>query len=59
MNKKYTYGFCFSLGSGVISWFSRKQKLVVLSYVEVKCMVASLVSCEFVWLHKTFTGLLG
>ena len=31
IDRKGTSGCCFSLGSGVISWFSRKQSCVALS----------------------------
>jgi hypothetical protein len=31
VDRKSTSGCCFSLGSGVVSWFSRKQKSVALS----------------------------
>jgi hypothetical protein len=31
---KSTLGFCCSVGSGMISWFSRKQGIVALSLAE-------------------------
>ena len=31
INGKSTLGCCFSMGLGVISWFSRKQSFVALS----------------------------
>ena len=34
IDRKSTSGFCFSMGSGVISWFSRKQSCVALSTAE-------------------------
>ena len=36
IDRKSTSGCCFSMGSGVISWFSRKQSYVALSTVEAK-----------------------
>ena len=33
-NRKINLGCCFSMGSGVISWFSRKQLCVALSTTE-------------------------
>ena len=36
INMKITLGCCFSMGSGVISWFSRKQSCVALSTAEVE-----------------------
>ena len=34
IDRKSTLGCCFSMGSGVISWFTRKQSYVVLSTTE-------------------------
>ena len=31
IDRKSTLGCCFSMGSGVISWFSRKESYMVLS----------------------------
>ena len=36
INRKGTSGCCFSMGSSVISWFSRKQSYVALSTAEVE-----------------------
>ena len=33
-DRKSTSGCCFSIGSGVVSWFNRKQKSVALSSAE-------------------------
>ena len=46
VDRKSTYGCCFTLGSASISWMSRKQKSVALSIVEVKYIVASMACCE-------------
>lgn len=54
-----TSGCCFSLGSSMISWFSKKQHLVALSSTEAEYMTVSLASCEAIWLHKMLSGLLG
>ena len=43
---------CFSMGSGVISWISRKQSCVALSTAEVEYVAACSDSCEEVWLRK-------
>lgn len=56
-NRKSTSGCCFSLGSAVISWLSRKQSSVALSTVEEEYMVACLASGEVVWLRKMIFGL--
>ena len=54
---KSTLGCCFSIGSGVVSWFSKKQKSVALSSTEAECMEASMAACEGMWLRKLLSGL--
>ena len=44
--------FRSSMGSGVISWFSRKQSYVALSTAEAEYVTACSTSCEAVWLRK-------
>ena len=36
IDRKSTLGCCFSMGSGVISWFSRKKSCVALSTAEAE-----------------------
>jgi hypothetical protein len=59
VDRKSTSGCCFSLGSIVVLWFSKKHKSVALSFVEAEYMVASLASCEAIWLRKMLVGLFG
>lgn len=59
VDRKSTFGCCFSLGSTSISWMSRKQKSVALSTAEAEYIAASLLSCEVVWLRKLFSELFG
>ena len=40
IDRKSTLGCCFSMGSGVISWFSRKQSCVALSTAEAEYVTA-------------------
>ena len=49
---------CFSLGSSMISWMSRKQDTVALSSVEVEYVAACEVSREAVWLRKLLFDLI-
>jgi hypothetical protein len=56
-DRKSTLGCFFSIGSGTISWFSKKQELVALSSVEAEYMAASLATCEALWLRKLLLGL--
>jgi hypothetical protein len=57
VDRKSTSRCCFSLGSTVITWFSRKHTSVALSSTEAEYMATSMASCEAIWLHKLLTGL--
>ena len=48
---------CFSIGSGVVSWFSKKQKSVALSSAEAEYMAASMAAYEGMWVRKLLAGL--
>lgn len=50
-NRKSTSGCCFSLGSGMIYWFSRKESSVALSSTEAEYIASSLGAKEVVWLR--------
>ena len=45
-DKKSTSGGVVSIGSTVVSWYSRKQRSVALSSVEAEYMAASQAACE-------------
>ena len=57
INRKSTSGCCFSMGSSVISWFSRKQSCVVLSTTKAEYVATYSSSCEAVWLRKLLSNL--
>ena len=57
IDRKRTLGCCFSVGSGVISWFSRKQSCVELSIAEAEYVATCSSSCEVVWLRKLLSNL--
>ena len=57
IDRKSTSGCCFSMGSGVISWFSKKQSCVALSTTEAEYVIACLASCEEVWQRKLLSDL--
>ena len=57
IDRKRNSGCCFSMGSGVISWFSRKQSFVALSTIEAEYVAACSASCEVVWLRKLLSNL--
>jgi hypothetical protein len=56
-DRKSTSGCCFSMGSAMILWQSRKQSSISLSTIEAEYIDACSVSCETIWLRKLLTGL--
>jgi transposase InsO family protein len=56
-DRKSTSGCCFSLGSAMTSWKSRKQSSIALSTTEAEYIAACSASCEAIWLRKLLTGL--
>jgi hypothetical protein len=57
VDRKSTSGYCFSLGSAMISWSSRRQGSIAQSTVEAEYIVASAASREAVWLKKLLSDL--
>jgi hypothetical protein len=57
VDEKSTSRCCFSLGSSMISWLSKKQTLVALSTAKAEYIAASVVNRETVWLQKLLAGL--
>jgi hypothetical protein len=51
-NRKSHMGYCFTVGSGVISWCSRRQATVAGSSTEAEYIAASEASREAVWLRS-------
>nr|GEU73882.1 cysteine-rich RLK (receptor-like protein kinase) 8 [Tanacetum cinerariifolium] len=47
-----TSGNCFTLGTAVISWSSKKQASVALSSTEAEYVAAAAASCQAVWLRR-------
>ena len=56
-DRKSTSRYCFSLGSGVISWIRRNKTHVSLSTAEGEYIAACSSCSEEVWLHKLLAGL--
>jgi hypothetical protein len=56
-DRKSTSGYCFSLGSSMVSWSSRKQSYVALSTTEVEYVATCATNREAVWLRKLLSGL--
>src|SRR5882762_70887 len=44
--------YCFSLGSGIISWASCKQKTVAQSMCDAKYIACTKAAHECMWLHR-------
>jgi hypothetical protein len=56
-DRKSTAGMCFSLGSAMISWGSRKQKFVALITTEAKYITACEACTEAIWLRNLISDL--
>ena len=50
-------GYCFTLGSGAISWSSNKQPTIALSSTEAKYMVVYSETCKALWLWRLLKDL--
>ena len=57
VDRKSTYGFCFTLGSAMVSWCSKKQTFVALSTTEAEYIAVCMAVCEEVWLQKLLAEL--
>uniref|UniRef100_A0A251SEE8 Putative reverse transcriptase, RNA-dependent DNA polymerase n=1 Tax=Helianthus annuus TaxID=4232 RepID=A0A251SEE8_HELAN len=58
-DSKSTSGYIFHLGSGPISWQSKKQKVVALSSTEAEYMALTLAGCQAIWLKGILDELQG
>jgi hypothetical protein len=56
-DKKIIFGLCFSLGSIMISWASRKHKFVTLNTIEVEYIASCDAFTEAIWLCKLVSRL--
>jgi hypothetical protein len=52
VDRKSTSGYCFSLGSAMISWSSRKQGSIAQSTIEAEYIAASAASREAIVAQK-------
>jgi hypothetical protein len=57
MDQKSTSDCCFTLGSAMVSWCSRKQRSVALSTAEAEYIVLSVEVRKEVWLRKLLADL--
>ena len=56
-DRRSTSGCCFSLGSAMTSWKSRKQFCIALNTIEAEYIAACSASCEAIYLRNLLTGL--
>eukprot|EP00253_Pinus_taeda_P007479 PITA_07479 len=56
-DRKSTSGYVFHMGSGAISWASKKQPVVSLSTVEAEYVAAIAAACQAVWLRRVLRDL--
>jgi len=54
---KSTSGFCFNLGSGAFSWYSKKQDIVAQSTAEAEFIAATAAVNQALWLRKIMCDL--
>jgi hypothetical protein len=59
MDRKSTSGSCFTLGSAMVSWCSRKQSYVALNTAEVEYIALCVAVREAMWLRKLLADLFG
>jgi hypothetical protein len=51
-DQRSTSGFVFMMGSGAVSWSSKKQTVVALSTTEAEYIATALCACQCVWLRR-------
>lgn len=50
-DRRSTSSYAFLLGTGVVSWSSKKQQIVTLSSTEAKFIAATACACQALWLR--------
>ncbi|GAU43961.1 hypothetical protein TSUD_283880 [Trifolium subterraneum] len=56
-DRKSTSGYVFMLGSGAISWSSKKQPIVTLSTTDAEFIAAASCACQGLWLRNVLEHL--
>jgi hypothetical protein len=51
-DRRSTTGYAFNIGSGVVSWRSKKRPTVSLSSTEAEYKAMASATCEAVWLRR-------
>ena len=55
--RRSTSGYCFTLGSGIVSWAARKQKTVAQSTMDAEYIALHECSKEAIWLCALLCGI--
>ena len=56
-DRKSTSGYVFHMGSGAISWASKKQPIVALSTAEAEYVAATTTACQTIWMRRMLRSL--
>jgi hypothetical protein len=56
-DRRSTSGFVFLLGSGAVSWSSKKQPVVTLSTTEAEYIAVASCACQCVWMRRVLEKL--
>eukprot|EP00253_Pinus_taeda_P006096 PITA_06096 len=56
-DRKNTSGYVFHMGSGAISWASKKQSIAALSTTEAEYVAATATACQAVWMRRMLRSL--
>eukprot|EP00253_Pinus_taeda_P006143 PITA_06143 len=56
-DRKSTSGYVFHMGSGAISWTSKKQHIVLLSTAKAEYVAATAAACQAVWMRRMLRSL--
>eukprot|EP00253_Pinus_taeda_P034558 PITA_34558 len=56
-DRKSTSGYVFHMGSGAISWASKKHSIVALSTAEAEYVAATAAVCQAVWMRRMLRSL--
>ena len=52
IDRRSTSGYCFSIGSAMISWCSKRQQTISLSSTEAKYVAATVAAQECIWIKR-------
>eukprot|EP00253_Pinus_taeda_P010859 PITA_10859 len=56
-DRKSTSSYVFHMGSGAISWASKKKSIVALSTAEAEYVAATTATCQAVWMRRMLRSL--